>query len=71
MHVCLLVHCAQQCIRVMFSHNMGLHMAQGDHGCTIATHSPLTSEDGSSNPVSDVGKLVAAYRWLAVYSTEP
>ena len=30
-----------------------------------------TSEVGSSNPKPYVGKLVVAYRWSAVYSTEP
>ena len=40
-------------------------------GGTLVTHSPPTSEVGGSNPGPYVGKLVVAYRWLAVYSTEP
>ena len=37
----------------------------------MMTHSPPTSEVDSSNPGPYVRKLVVAYRWLAVYSTEP
>ena len=36
----------------------------------MVTHIPNTSEVCSSNPGPYVGKLVAAYRWSAVYSTE-
>ena len=37
----------------------------------VVTHSPLTSEVGGSNPRPYGGKLVVAYRWSSVYSTEP
>ena len=37
---------------------------------TVVTHSPPTFEVGSSKPRPYVGKLVAAYQWSAVYSTE-
>ena len=42
------------------------------HGCRVVTLSPPTSEAGvrfSARP--QVGKLVVACRWSAVYSTEP
>ena len=32
---------------------------------------PPTSEVGGSNPGPYVGKLIIAYRWSAVYYTEP
>ena len=41
------------------------------HGGAVVTNLPATSEVGSSNPSPYVGKLVAAYRWSAVYCTEP
>ena len=41
------------------------------HGDTVVTHSPPTSEDVGSNPGPYMGKLVVAYQWSAVYSTEP
>ena len=34
----------------------------GDHSGEVVTHSPRTSEVGSSNPGPYVGKLVVAYR---------
>ena len=37
----------------------------------VKTRLPPTSEVGGSSPRPYVGKLVVAYRWLAVYSTEP
>ena len=37
----------------------------------LVTHSPPISEVGGSNPGAYVRKLVVAYRWSAVYSTEP
>ena len=40
-------------------------------GGAVVTHSPSTSEVSSSNPGPYVVKLVVAYRWWAVYSTEP
>ena len=41
------------------------------HGGAVVTHSPPTSEVGSSNSEPCVEKLVVAYQWSAVYSTEP
>ena len=41
------------------------------HGVSVVTHLPPTSEVSSSNPRPYVGNLVVAYRWSAVYSTEP
>ena len=37
----------------------------------MGTHSPPTSDVSGSNPEPYVDKLVVAYLWLAVYSTEP
>ena len=45
---------------------------QGGHGGRVVTLSPPTSEAGVWFPARpQVGKLVVACRWLAVYSTEP
>ena len=42
------------------------------HGGRVVTLSPPTSEAGVRFPARpQVGKLVVACRWLAVYSTEP
>ena len=42
------------------------------HGGRVVTLSPPTSEAGVRSPLRpQVGKLVVACRWLAVYSTEP
>ena len=42
------------------------------HGGRVVTHSPPTSEAGVRFPaLPQVGKLVVACRWSAVYSTEP
>ena len=42
------------------------------HGDRVVTLSPPTSEAGVRFPAQpQVGKLVVACRWLAVYSTEP
>ena len=41
-----------------------------DHGGTVVTYLPPTSEVGISNRRPYVGKLVVAYLWLPVYSTE-
>ena len=41
------------------------------NGYTVVTHSPPTSEVSGSNPGPYVKKMVFAYRWSAVYSTEP
>ena len=42
------------------------------HGGRVVTLSPPTSEAGVQSPaLSQVGKLVVACCWSAVYSTEP
>ena len=42
------------------------------HGGRVVTFSPLTSEAGVRFPARpQVGKLVVACPWSAVYSTEP
>ena len=42
------------------------------HGGRVVTLSPPTSEAGVWFPVRpQVGELVVAWRWLAVYSPEP
>ena len=44
----------------------------GGHGGRVVTLSPPTSEAGVRSPAwPQVGKLVVACRWSAVYSTEP
>ena len=44
----------------------------GGHGGRVVTLSPPTSETGVRFPARpQVGKLVVACRWSAVYSTEP
>ena len=44
----------------------------GGHGGRVVTLSPPTSEAGVRFPAwPQVGKLVVACRWSAVYSTEP
>ena len=44
----------------------------GGHGGRVVTLLPHTSEAGVRfMALSQVGKLVVACRWLAVYSTEP
>ena len=44
----------------------------GGHGDRVVTLSPPTSEAGVRFPAwPQVGKLVVACRWSAVYSTEP
>ena len=44
----------------------------GGHGGRVVTLSPPTTEIGVQFPaLSQVGTLVVASRWLAVYSTEP
>ena len=45
---------------------------QRGHGGRVVTLSPPTSEAGVRSPSwPQVGKLVVACRWLAVYSTDP
>ena len=46
------------------------NMMRGHNGAVV-THSPLTSDFVGSNPGPYVGKLVIAYQWSAVCSTEP
>ena len=41
------------------------------HGGVVVTQFPPISEVGSSNPKPYVGQLVVAYRWSAIYSTQP
>ena len=53
------------------SRYLGIYNKSAGHGGSVVTHSPPTSEVGGSNPGPYMGKLVVAYRWLAVYSTEP
>ena len=44
----------------------------GGHGGRVVTLSPPTSEAGVQSPSwPEVGNLVVACRWSAVYSTEP
>ena len=43
----------------------------GGHDGIMVTNSLRTSEVSGSNPGPYVGKLVVAYRWSVVYSTEP
>ena len=53
---------------------MGLpiDISVGGHGDRVVTLSPPTSEAGVRSPARpQVGKLVVACRWSAVYSTEP
>ena len=46
--------------------------AQGGHGGRVVTLSPPISEAGVQLPAwPQVGELVVACRWSAVYSTEP
>ena len=48
------------------------HRDVGGHGVRVVTLSPPTSEAGVRSPARpQVGKLVVACHWLAVYSTEP
>ena len=51
-------------------HILGVYRYRG-HSGAVVTHSPPTSEVSGSNPGPYVGKLAVAYRWSAVYSTEP
>ena len=49
-----------------------LYLYIGGHGGRVVTLSPPTSEAGVRFPPRpQVGKLVVACHWLAVYSTEP
>ena len=50
----------------------GLQYRIRGHGGRVVTLSPPTSEAGVRSPArAQVGKLVVACRWSAVYSTEP
>ena len=49
-----------------------IQLFTGGHGGRVVTLSPPTSEAGVRSPSwPEVGKLVVACRWSAVYSTEP
>ena len=49
-----------------------LAWCEGGHGGRVVILSPPTSETGVRFPTwPQVGKLVVACRWSAVYSTEP
>ena len=62
--ICALV--VQQ--RIQLDVNMN---QRGGHSGAMVTHSSPTSEVGGSNPDLMWGKLVVAYQWSTVYSTEP
>ena len=52
--------------------NPDLERLNGSHGGRVVTLSPPTSEAGVRFPARpQVGKLVVACRWSAVYSTAP
>ena len=52
--------------------NMKFHSLEGGHGGRVITLSPPTSEVGVRFPaLPQVGKLIDACRWSAVYSKEP
>ena len=60
------------CVNVTDSIMIGLTKEKRGHGGRVVTLSPPTSEAGVRSPSwPEVGKLVVAYRWSAVYSTEP
>ena len=51
---------------------LGVFILQEGRGGRVVTLSPLTSEAGVRFPAwPQVGKLVVACPWLAVYSIEP
>ena len=51
---------------------VNLNSKTGGHGGRVVTLSPPTSEAGVGFlALPQVGKLVVACRWSAVYSTEP
>ena len=53
-------------------HNRRVKPVLRGHGGRVVTLSPPTSEAGVRSPAwPQVGKLVVACRWSAVYSTEP
>ena len=57
---------------VLFRSSLVLIHEWGGHGGRVVTLSPPTSEAGVWFPARpQVGKLVVACRWSAVYSTEP
>ena len=60
-------YCQQVFISLLFFSN-----SSRGHGGRVGTLSPPTSEAGVRFPAQpQVGKLVVACRWSAVYSTEP
>ena len=58
---------------ILYYYNEVLTRGHGwGHGGRVVTLSPPTSEARVRSPSwPEVGKLVVAYRWSAVYSTEP
>ena len=56
----------------MSKHKFASISSSRGHGGRVVTLSPPTSEAGVRSPSwPQVGKLVVACRWSAVYSTEP
>ena len=54
------------------SNDLKIKVPVGGHGGRVVTRSPPTSEAGvRSSTCPQVGKLVVACRWSAVYSTKP
>ena len=66
-------HLQCSCITVATNHlNQVFQSGKGGHGGRVVTLSPPTSEAGVQFPAwPQVGKLLAACCWSAVYSTEP
>ena len=59
------INIVSPCVPLVFFYGRG-------HGGRVVTLSPPTSEAGVRSPARpQVGKLVVACRWSAVYSTEP
>ena len=57
---------------VSLSSRFDPHLGVRGHGDRVVTLSPPTSEAGVRYPTwPQVGKLVVARRWSALYSTEP
>ena len=60
------------CTDATIRKGMGPLTSQNGHGGRVVTLLPPTSEAGVRFPTQpQVGKLVVACRWSAVYSTEP
>ena len=58
---------------ILYVTKKNMQFSHGErHGCRVVTLSPPTSEAGVRFPARpQVGKLVVACHWSAVYSTEP